>query len=155
MKTSVVMTTYNGSENIVDQMESLRTQSQKIDEVLIFDDQSKDNTVDIVREFISSNALSDWSVIVNERNKGYRLNFLEGVIHATGDIIFYCDQDDIWESEKVQRITECFANNANIMVCGHDVTGGENDVRRRARCRCLASESVLCVTHAVGKTSDP
>lgn len=130
MKTSVVMTTYNGSENIVDQMESLRTQSQKIDEVLIFDDQSKDNTVEIVREYISSNNLSDWSIIVNEQNKGYRLNFLEGVMQAAGDVIFYCDQDDIWEKEKVQQITACFANNPNVMVCGHDVTlfneDGEN-----------------------------
>lgn len=122
MSTSVVMTTYNGAEHIVEQMDSLRLQSQKIDEVLVFDDCSTDNTVDIVRSYIFKNHLSSWSVIVNEHNKGYRLNFLEGVMQATGDVIFYCDQDDIWEREKVSLISECFANNPNVMVCGHDVT---------------------------------
>ena len=122
MKTSVVMTTYNGERYVVEQMESLRTQSRKIDEVLIFDDCSSDNTVDVVRSYISTHGLSNWSVIVNEHNKGWRLNFLEGVMEATGDVIFYCDQDDIWEDEKVRLISECFENDANVMVCGHDVT---------------------------------
>lgn len=52
MKTSVVMSTYNGEEYIIEQLDSLRNQSRPADEVLIADDCSTDNTVDIVRNYI-------------------------------------------------------------------------------------------------------
>ena len=44
-KISVVMTTYNGEKHIIKQLESLKDQTKKPDEVLIFDDQSMDRTV--------------------------------------------------------------------------------------------------------------
>lgn len=52
MKISVVLSAYNGAEYITEQLDSIRNQSRPADEVLIFDDVSTDNTVEIVREYI-------------------------------------------------------------------------------------------------------
>ena len=47
MKISVVVSTYNGQNYLIEQLDSLRTQTRKIDQVLIADDQSTDDTVKI------------------------------------------------------------------------------------------------------------
>ena len=51
-KISVAMTTYNGSNYIIKQLDSLKNQSRKIDELVICDDCSTDNTVELVNEYI-------------------------------------------------------------------------------------------------------
>ena len=59
MTASIVMTTYNGEEHVEEQLQSLLNQSLKANEVLIYDDGSTDNTINIIRKFIASNDLSD------------------------------------------------------------------------------------------------
>lgn len=56
-KISVAMTTYNGSKYIIKQLDSLKNQSRKIDELVICDDCSTDNTVELVNDYIKSNNL--------------------------------------------------------------------------------------------------
>jgi Glycosyl transferase family 2 len=58
-KISVAMTTYNGSKYIVQLLDSLRLQEVKPDEVLIADDCSRDNTVEIVKNYIKNMILPD------------------------------------------------------------------------------------------------
>ena len=100
MKISVVMTTYNGEKYIKEQLTSLKNQTRVPDEVLIFDDCSTDNTVTIVRNFIIENPSGNYRLFENKKNKGWRRNFMEGFADAQGDIIFPCDQDDIWLDRK-------------------------------------------------------
>ena len=61
-KISVAMTTYNGSNYIIKQLDSLKNQSRKIDELVICDDCSTDNTVELVNEYIKSNNLEGWNI---------------------------------------------------------------------------------------------
>lgn len=107
---TVVMTTFNGSRYITPQLESLRDQSIPPDEVLIFDDCSTDNTVDIVEEFILANDLS-WKVLRNSINLGWRDNFIQGFLKSSGDLIFPCDQDDVWDLEKIKIMVEVISQN--------------------------------------------
>lgn len=94
MKISVVMTSYNGEPYIVQQLESLKEQTRKPDEVLILDDCSKDSTIAILKEYIRDNALENWKVVENNHNVGWRKNFFDGISIAQGELIFTCDQDD-------------------------------------------------------------
>ncbi len=103
MKTSVVISSYNGEKYIIDMLESIRNQTKKVDEVLIFDDASTDNTVKKAQNYIQENKLTNWIVKVNRHNKGWRRNFMEGLWSSHGDIVFPCDQDDIWRSDKVEE----------------------------------------------------
>ncbi|MBB1063147.1 glycosyltransferase [Limosilactobacillus fastidiosus] len=116
MKTSVVISTYNGEKYIKEQLDSIKNQTRKADEVLIFDDRSTDRTVKIVKQFINKNKLINWSIKINSRNKGWRKNFIEGIEQATGDIIFTCDQDDIWRVDKVEIMAKIMEDNPKIEV---------------------------------------
>lgn len=123
MKLSIVMTTYNGIKHIEAQLDSILNQKRKADEVLIYDDGSNDGTAEFIREYIASNSLNKvWRIIVNKENKGWRRNFVEGIWSSTGDLIFPCDQDDIWHEDKLEVIEKIMTNNPQIQVLTTNVT---------------------------------
>lgn len=128
MKISVVLTTYNGEKYLLPQLESIAKQSQTPDEVLIFDDGSKDSTVATVENFIKANSLDAWKLIVNEQNKGWQRNFMEGIAQTDGDLVFLADQDDIWHTDKLRVMTSVFEKeeNAELVVCGYEKFRDEN-----------------------------
>lgn len=79
MKTSVVIATYNGIKFIEEQLNSILAQSVQPDEVIIIDDGSKVNTEEVVKRYINEHRLNGrWHLHVNEKNKGYARNFLDG-----------------------------------------------------------------------------
>ena len=118
MKISVVMSTYNGEKYINEQLESIYRQTRQPDEVLINDDCSQDNTISIVQNFIEKHNLdSTWFITKNKCNKGCTLNFLDGAMNASGDVIFYSDQDDIWEQSKVEEMINGFVEYPDMLAC--------------------------------------
>lgn len=115
MKISVAMATYNGEKYIYEQMESIKNQFRQADEVIICDDCSNDKTVNIITDFIKTNKLDNtWKLFINEKNKGYKKNFIDCVYKTTGEIIFFCDQDDIWDDMKIDKMMKFYENNPNI-----------------------------------------
>ncbi|MDD5889890.1 MAG: glycosyltransferase [Ruminococcus sp.] len=113
-KISVAMTTYNGEKYIEKQLESLRLQTRKIDEVIICDDRSKDNTEKVVTDYINKYNLTGWKFIVNEKNLGFIENFKKSMRLTTGDYIFLADQDDEWHHDKIETMTDILDKNNNI-----------------------------------------
>lgn len=100
---SVVMTTYNGEKYILEQLNSVLNQTVIPNQLIIADDCSKDKTKEIVNEyikFVDSNI--DIVFFSNSINQGYIKNFRKAILKATGDYIFLCDQDDIWERNKIE-----------------------------------------------------
>ena len=71
MKTSVVLAAYNGEKFISEQLESIRIQTVPVDEVIIVDDQSTDQTVNICQQFIAQYQLANWRVEINEFNESH------------------------------------------------------------------------------------
>lgn len=116
MKVSVVMATYNGEAYIFKQMQSILNQYYKPDEVIIYDDRSTDNTVKIVTKFIEENNLSNWTLKVNYKNEGWKKNFYKSLKEASEELIFFCDQDDIWEPDKINIMREKMLENRNILA---------------------------------------
>lgn len=129
MKTSVVLSAYNGEKYILEQLESIRMQTIPVDEVLIVDDCSTDNTVTICRQYIKEQSLTNWSFVVNSHNKGFIKNFLDGFNAATGEVIFVCDQDDRWKPNKVEQTMQLFEQYSNaLLVCSGFSRFGEGKV---------------------------
>lgn len=116
MRLSIVLSTYNGEAYITEQLDSIFNQTRKADEVLIFDDCSTDNTSQVVKKFISEHNLITWKFTVNSENKGWKRNFMEGIWSTTGDLVFPCDQDDIWRPQKLEQMEKIMAENPQIMV---------------------------------------
>lgn len=111
---SVIVATYNGEKFIYDQLLSIKNQTLQPDEVLIFDDCSKDNTCELVSNFIIQNNLYNWVLKINERNIGWKHNFINALCEAHGEIIFLCDQDDIWMPDKIESMSNIMLSNPAI-----------------------------------------
>ena len=116
MNISVVMTTYNGARKLLGQLISLRDQTRKADEVLIFDDCSDDQTVEIIQNFIYENHLYEWTLIQNERNKGKRKNYADALNTARGALLFLCEQDGEWNLDRIEKMAEIMEEREEIMV---------------------------------------
>ena len=115
MTTAVVMCTYNGEKYILEQLESIYNQTRQPDEVLIQDDCSTDETVKVVREFISEHNLgSTWCISVNDENLGWKRNFMMTMKKSSADLIFPSDQDDIWDKDKIRIMSTICEQNPEI-----------------------------------------
>jgi glycosyltransferase involved in cell wall biosynthesis len=119
MRISVAMTTYNGSKYIVEQLYSIMNQSKSVDEILIFDDRSTDDTISSVTDFIRKNNVGNCKFCINESRMGWKKNFIQAIEATTGDIVFLADQDDIWHRQKVELLCAVFEKekDANLVVC--------------------------------------
>ena len=118
---SLVLSTYNGDKYITEQLDSLRTQNRPIDEVLICDDGSTDNTSKIIVDYINRYQLNSWRLTLNKQNKGWKRNFHDLLYCAAGEFIFLCDQDDVWERNKVSEMVELMNCHPEIDVLSCDV----------------------------------
>lgn len=97
MKISVCLATYNGEKYIKKQVDSILHQLSETDELIVSDDISTDNTVDIIRSFNDARI----KVFINKRKLGVTANFNSALLKASGEVIFLSDQDDIWLDSKV------------------------------------------------------
>lgn len=104
---SVALCTYNGTRFLGEQLASIVAQTRPIDELVVCDDGSTDDTVSRLRDF-AAQAPFPVHVHVNETNLGSTKNFEHALLRCTGDLLFCCDQDDVWRSDKVRVLTEYF-----------------------------------------------
>jgi glycosyltransferase involved in cell wall biosynthesis len=110
---SVAMCTYNGSKYLKEQLDSIAAQTRLPDELVICDDYSQDNTIDVINDFASI-APFRIQIIKNETNIGYIKNFEKAINLCKSDIIALSDQDDIWLPEKLARIEQVFAADHDV-----------------------------------------
>lgn len=97
---SVCIATYNGERFIRRQIESILPQLDSDDEIIVSDDGSTDNTLDIIRGFEESRIC-----IIDGAHKGSPIwNFEKALSYAHGDYVFLCDQDDEWMPNKVSTM---------------------------------------------------
>lgn len=107
MKTSIALCTYNGAKYIEDQIYSIINQTCSVDEIVVCDDGSSDETFKIVGQ-MAQNAPVPIHIFSNEKNVGYFKNFIKAMSLCKGDIIFLSDQDDVWREDKVEKIVNWF-----------------------------------------------
>lgn len=114
-RVSVAMATYNGATYIERQLHSIIAQSRLPDEVVISDDCSTDNTVGLVQRFIGEYNLVNWRLIVNNENIGFVGNFRRALRNIDADIVFLCDQDDLWHEDKVRNMVGVLEQESTIL----------------------------------------
>ena len=125
VRVSVCMTTYNGEKYIYKQIESILSQLEGNDEVIICDDRSSDSTISIISSFQDSRI----KVVINDENLGFSRNFSKCISLAQGDFIFLSDHDDIWLSDKVQKYLKIFEDEADaVSIMSNMEIIDENDL---------------------------
>ncbi|OHD53694.1 MAG: hypothetical protein A2Y33_07170 [Spirochaetes bacterium GWF1_51_8] len=100
---SIAMATYNGEKYLREQLDSLLAQDYSPVEIIVSDDASKDGTAGILKEYAKKCNLH---YTVNPVNLGFVKNFVNAIQKCTGDFITFCDQDDIWQVNKLTRLLE-------------------------------------------------
>tara|TARA_Y100000591_G_scaffold306844_1_gene305678 strand:+ start:408 stop:815 length:408 start_codon:yes stop_codon:yes gene_type:complete len=110
MKASVVIANYNNANFIEDCINSLNSQTYNNLEIIFFDDNSKDNSIEIIKKF------SNIKVIANNSQTSFgsfnQMNaFKKAIEVSTGDIIFFLDSDDFFHKDKIEKIVNIFFNN--------------------------------------------
>lgn len=122
---SVAMATYNGARYLEEQLESIFAQTRRPQEIIIYDDASKDNTLSLLAD-IQVRAPFSVKVIPGKVNRGVNAAFGSALMQCSGEFVFFCDQDDIWEPEKIARFMNCFEQNRNVgmVFCdAHQING--------------------------------
>ena len=103
-KVTILMSTYNGEKYLKEQIDSLISQTYENIEIYIRDDGSKDNTVKIVKEYKEKYKNI---TLIEGKNLGFINSFFELLkICNDADYYAYCDQDDVWMEDKIQRAVE-------------------------------------------------
>lgn len=100
----IVLATYNGERFLREQLDSILANEAEDFSVEIYDDRSTDGTVAIAKEYAGK-----WDCIhvhENKENVGYVKNFLHGIQQCQSPYIMLCDQDDVWEADKISRTLE-------------------------------------------------
>lgn len=111
-KISVCVATCNGRRFVSEQIDSVLKQISSDDEVIVVDDASEDGTQDI----ITSKNDPRIRIIEHSTRQGVVKTFEHAVRAASGDIVFLCDQDDLWAPNKVSRMMEAFASDPEVMI---------------------------------------
>ena len=106
MKISVCMATYNGEMYIRRQLDSILKQMSADDELVISDDGSTDNTLEIIGSYKDRRIK-----LLHSTHKNLILNFENALKQASGDVVFLSDQDDIWFDKKVKKYKEHLKKN--------------------------------------------
>lgn len=116
LSVSVVMATYNGRPYLAEQLRSVLAQLLPGDELIIVDDGSQDGTPELAEALKSAFV----QVVRNPRNLGVLATFERGVLMASRDIIFLCDQDDVWLPGKRADFVAAFEEDPGALVVVSD-----------------------------------
>lgn len=113
MTISVILVTYNGANFITEQLISILNQSYNISEIIIIDDCSTDDTLHIIHNILILTTVKS-KILKNSKNIGTRKNFEIGINYASGDLVLFSDQDDIWDQNKCLEIKNHFECRSDI-----------------------------------------
>jgi glycosyltransferase involved in cell wall biosynthesis len=123
---SVLMSTCNGETYLVEQLDSILSQSCSNLELLVMDDASTDATPAILVEY----AARDPRVVVSrsEKNRGLVPNLESLMQRARGEYLAVADQDDIWRPEKIETLLALIGHRSAIYSASNLIDGDGRDL---------------------------
>lgn len=98
---SIVVPVYNAEKFLKDTIQTVLEQTYPNWELLLVDDCSNDNSVDIIKEYVKDDKRI--RLLKNEKNSGAALTRNHGIKEAKGTYLCFLDADDLWEKEKLEK----------------------------------------------------
>lgn len=144
------MTTFNGEKYVKQQIDSIINQLGSEDELIISDDGSTDNTINIIKQY------NDCRIILLHHKKNPLFekkhcsknfyfatdNFENAIKHAKGDYIFLSDQDDIFMANKIYKMISALQN-SDCVLCNYLVIDSDGHEKKDFSKKPMFSKSVL------------
>lgn len=115
-KISIVVAVYNAEKTLKKCVDSLLNQTYKNIEIILVNDCSKDNSLDICNEYSKAN--DNVKVISNERNSGVSDTRNNGIDNSTGEYICFVDSDDYVESNYIEVLYYYYQKYNTVPICG-------------------------------------
>lgn len=110
---SVIVPNYNHASYLDERMQSILNQTCQNFEVIILDDKSTDNSLDIIEKYRSNEHVSH--IVVNEVNSGSPFKqWRKGIELAKGELIWIAESDDTCESIFLETMVNCFLNDTQM-----------------------------------------
>ena len=107
---SIALASYNGSKFIREQLNSILAQTYQDFELIVCDDCSTDNTLQILEEYAAKDGRI--KINANEHNIGFKKNFEKAVSLCSGEYIALSDQDDVWYPNHLEVLYNNISDNA-------------------------------------------
>lgn len=122
LRCAVVLCSWNGERYLPQQLDSLRTQAQRIDQYVLSDDGSTDGSWSLLQSFAEEQRAGGVDVVLhrNTEASGYVRHFEQALARANADVLFTCDQDDAWHPEKIATMMAAFAADPSLLVLHSD-----------------------------------
>ena len=128
-KISVIMATYNRATLIVEAIESVYAQNYHNLELIVVDDGSVDNTVDVIQPWIAR----DDFIFLQQINQGQPAAQNLALTRATGDFICFLDSDNIWLPGKLNRQLAFMAEHPEVDILYGDLITIDGEGRETGR----------------------
>ena len=145
MECSIILSAYCGKKYLRAQLDSILNQSRMPEEIIVIDDCSPDNgdTERIIDEYLEKFPII--RKVVNPNNMGWAASFMNGIKYATKDIVFFSDQDDIWDKEKIKIMMSVMEKeNINVLISDCQNTDEElNPLEKHSNSGKLESDRFL------------
>ncbi len=118
-KVSIIIPVYNGEEFITDTIDSCLSQSYNNYEIIVVDDMSKDNSIDLIKNrYLSEEYIYIYS---NKSNKGINKTANKAVHLATGDVILFLGQDDKLPPKHIESMIRWFKDDVAFIHCNSKI----------------------------------
>lgn len=124
---SFVVTSFNYEKYIVKTLESIKNQSYENIEIIIVDDNSEDDSVAKVKEFIQQNSQIQMILIEQSENNGQMASIQAGLAQCKGQFVCFIDSDDILVKDYAKTLIRIHLSSSVAFVSGQLIEIGEND----------------------------
>jgi glycosyltransferase involved in cell wall biosynthesis len=114
-RVSVIIDNYNYARFLPEAIDSVLAQDfpQEQIEIIVVDDGSTDNSREVLKSY------GDRITPVFQENSGYAEAFNNGIGRAAGEFVCLLDADDVWQTDKIQRVVEAFEKNPDCPMVQH------------------------------------
>lgn len=117
MKVSVIITSYNYAQYLTDAINSVLNQTFTDFELIIIDDNSTDNSADVIKSFTDSRI----KFIQNETNLGLKSSMQKAISLAQGEWVAFLESDDSWKLDVLEKRLKIAKNYADVGIIFNDV----------------------------------
>ena len=118
---SAVIPSFNAGEYITEAINSVLAQTYRLLEIIVVDDGSQDNTKEVLKPFIEAQKIRYFY----QENQGPGVARNLGLSKTLGDLVAFCDADDVWLPEKLERQVVLFNNpQTSLVYADMEIMGG-------------------------------
>ncbi len=150
LKISVALCTYNASEIIIHQLNTILTQTYPVDEIVICDDHSTDHTIEVISNYLHKQKVK-FKIFQNDQRLGKNDVFEKCLMLCSGDVIFMSTQKDPWRVDKVEKfMAEMIDPQVQCVMCDADMLDENGQLtghKLSEICRTYTAKNSLEVFH--------